>query len=110
MALNGIKRKLNKRLYQTAREFFQDFELIFKNAMTYNVEESLIYKDAQLLLEQLNLKRKEISPVLDSVLVTNSPKSLTPSKLKLKRNALSIDTPGTILFINFIYYFIYVWL
>jgi protein polybromo-1 len=96
MALNGVKRKLNKRLYQTAREFFQDFELIFNNAMTYNVEDSLIYKDAQLLLDQLHLKRKEITPVLDTVLVTNSPKSLTPSKLKQKRHTASTDTttPG----------------
>lgn len=94
MALNCIKRKLNKRLFLTAREFFDDFELIFRNAMQYNVEESLIYKDANLLLDELSQKRKEISSMIDTVMVTNSPKTvlaLTPSKLKQKKPTVAAE-------------------
>lgn len=89
MALSNIKKKLMKRLYSTAREFFDEFEIIFKNAMQYNLEDSLIYKDAQLLLDELSTKRAEISSMIDTVVA--SPKvtgALTPSKLKLKKEKL----------------------
>lgn len=89
MALSNIKKKLMKRLYSTAREFFDEFEVIFKNAMQYNLEHSLIYKDAQLLLDELSTKRAEISSMIDTVVA--SPKvtaALTPSKLKLKKEKL----------------------
>lgn len=95
MALNCIKRKLNKRLYQTAREFFDEFELIFNNAMQYNVEESLIYKDAQTLLNELTKKRNSFSMQIDTIMpvteIKNSPKN-TPSKLKGKKHAVASPT------------------
>ena len=89
MALSNIKRKLMKRLYSTAREFFDEFEIVFKNAMQYNIEDSLIYKDAKLLLGQVTLKRNEISPMIDTVVASPKVAALTPIKPKVKKEKLS---------------------
>ncbi len=71
IALNGIKKKLNTRVYQSVKELVDDFELMFKNAMQYNVEESLIYKDAKRLREALAQKSAEL-PLIVSTNMTAS--------------------------------------
>jgi len=79
ISVNCIKKKLNKRLYSTLRELHDDFELIFNNAMQYNIEDSLIYKDAQRLSEALRLKTNQLALIIDNA----SPRvagPLTPSK------------------------------
>jgi ATP-dependent helicase STH1/SNF2 len=57
-----IKRRINSPYYKSVQEFQNDFELMFKNAMTYNVEGSDVYSDAvflkSLLLSSLTKKRK----------------------------------------------------
>lgn len=50
--LNQIVEKLNAKQYQNLAQFVADYDLIFGNAMTYNVEGSLVYEDA-LFLKQL---------------------------------------------------------
>ena len=86
ISVNCIKKKLNKRLYSTIRELHDDFELLFNNAMHYNIEDSLIYKDAQRLSEALRLKTNQLALFIDNA----SPRvaaPLTPSKRQQAKRA-----------------------
>ncbi|EIM23270.1 hypothetical protein E3Q22_00227 [Wallemia mellicola] len=46
MALNNIKRKIERKTYQNARECLSDFHLMFANARTYNEPGSWVVEDA----------------------------------------------------------------
>ena len=52
LCLNEIVEKINSEAYQNLAQFVSEYDLIFQNAMTYNVEGSLVYEDA-LFLKQL---------------------------------------------------------
>lgn len=92
IAMNVIKKKLNKRQYKTFKDLLNDFELIFKNAMSYNLEESLIYQNAKRLLEAVKVKVKEIetqtADIFSQKVNLVSPVPATPtrtSKLKIEK-------------------------
>jgi protein polybromo-1 len=82
IALSIIKTKLNKRRYANISQLIADFELLFKNAMQYNQDTSLIYANAKKLLEVLKQKSGELSvDVLEAGLPVAATKSpTTPSK------------------------------
>ncbi len=42
--LNFLQTKLNTNVYQDCQEFLDDMELVFKNCITYNTEDSDIGK------------------------------------------------------------------
>lgn len=44
-----MKKKLDEQAYKNLREVRDDLNLIFRNAKTYNMKESGIYVDAQIL-------------------------------------------------------------
>lgn len=52
LCLNQVAEKIDSHSYNQLAELIADYDLIFKNAMTYNVEGSMVYEDA-LLLKQL---------------------------------------------------------
>lgn len=60
IALNHIKANLNKNRYNNIKELAKDFQLMFNNAMHYNIEDSQIYKDAKTLLQALSVKIGEL--------------------------------------------------
>ena len=60
IAMNIIKKKLNKRLYKSFRDLVDDFDTMFKNAMSYNIEQSLLHQNAKRLLQAVKSKVKEI--------------------------------------------------
>jgi hypothetical protein len=84
VSLNIIKRHLNQRVYKTFKELVDDCELMFKNALQYNVEESLIYANAKSLLDALYTKSAELSVLAQNLpaFSISSPSS-TPSKKKI---------------------------
>lgn len=47
--MDQIWKKINAGEYATLEAFTADFDLMFKNACTYNVPESLVYQDAKVL-------------------------------------------------------------
>lgn len=96
IALNVIKKKLNKRVYLSVKELVDDFELMFKNAMQYNLEESLIYKDAKRLLDVLHQKAAEL-PLLVSTSGPGgsgapSPAVNTPRKSRQQQQQQQVET------------------
>ncbi|KAI5247136.1 hypothetical protein E4T42_06084 [Aureobasidium subglaciale] len=46
MAFDVLKRKLKRKKYQSFDQFMKDVDLMFDNAIHYNLDESQIYKDA----------------------------------------------------------------
>ncbi|RMD42332.1 hypothetical protein DV735_g2756, partial [Chaetothyriales sp. CBS 134920] len=52
IAMDTIKKKAKRKKYRTLDDLIRDFELMFKNAMTYNLDSSEIYKDAEALLQE----------------------------------------------------------
>ena len=49
IAMDMIQHRINSPYYQSIEHFAQDFEMMFANAMTYNVEGSDVYTDAVVL-------------------------------------------------------------
>ncbi|RMZ82224.1 hypothetical protein DV738_g1914, partial [Chaetothyriales sp. CBS 135597] len=47
IAMDTIKKKAKRKKYRTLDDLIRDFELMFRNAMTYNLDGSEIYKDAE---------------------------------------------------------------
>jgi ATP-dependent helicase STH1/SNF2 len=47
--MNQIKKKINKKEYQTVRNFRQDLGLLCNNCRHYNEDSSLLYADANLI-------------------------------------------------------------
>ncbi|RMZ88357.1 hypothetical protein DV736_g4405, partial [Chaetothyriales sp. CBS 134916] len=52
IAIDTIKKKAKRKKYRTLDDLIKDFELMFKNAMAFNLESSEIYKDAVILLQE----------------------------------------------------------
>ena len=95
IAMNMIKKSLNKRLYKSIKEMSDDLELMCTNAMQYNVEESVIYGNAKKLLEAVRQKSSEIS-VLAASLPPESivPKSPASTPKKAASNASVLNKSG----------------
>ena len=52
IAMDTIKKKAKRKKYNSLDHFMKDVELMFKNAMAYNLDSSEIYQDAKVLLEE----------------------------------------------------------
>lgn len=52
IAMDTIKKKAKRKKYNSLDHFMKDVELMFKNAMSYNVDGSAIYVDATALLDE----------------------------------------------------------
>lgn len=52
MAMDTIKKKSKRKKYNSLDHFMKDVELLFKNAMAYNLDSSEIYQDAKILLDE----------------------------------------------------------
>jgi ATP-dependent helicase STH1/SNF2 len=52
LCLNQVAERIDSNNYSNLSDLINDYDLIFKNAMTYNVEGSMVYEDA-LVLKQL---------------------------------------------------------
>ena len=52
MAMDTIKKKAKRKKYTSLEHFMKDVELMFKNAMAYNLDSSEIYQDAKILLNE----------------------------------------------------------
>ena len=52
MAMDTIKKKAKRKKYNSLDHFMKDVELVFKNAMAYNLDSSEIYQDAKVLLTE----------------------------------------------------------
>lgn len=86
IAINLIKKKLNKRLYKSFRDLVDDFETMFKNAISYNIEKSVLHQNAKRLLQAVKSKVKEIESqkadiYQQKINLTLSP-AATPSRAK----------------------------
>lgn len=67
IAFSIIKTNITKGRYASMSELVADLELLFANAMQYNVEESLIYLNAKRLREALRAKNAEFgSEILEA--------------------------------------------
>ncbi|KAJ3023360.1 hypothetical protein HKX48_003471 [Thoreauomyces humboldtii] len=61
MALNSIQARLDVGgKYKSVEQVMADLELVFDNAMAYNLEKSRIWKDANLLKQRLNKEMRAI--------------------------------------------------
>lgn len=52
IAMDTIKKKAKRKKYSSLENFTRDVELMFRNAMAYNVDGSEIYQDAKVLLDE----------------------------------------------------------
>ncbi|KAG0308761.1 hypothetical protein BGZ98_006936 [Dissophora globulifera] len=62
IAMDMIKKRMHSAYYKTPGQFRDDFELMFKNAQTYNQEGSWVYEDSERLQEEFNAKFNELCP------------------------------------------------
>ena len=60
-ALSKIKSKMSSNQYSSLNEMLDELNLMFKNALKYNLKDSQIYKDAQELQKVCFLKAKEFT-------------------------------------------------
>ena len=88
IAMNIIKKKLNKRKYESLGELVADFELMFNNALEYNLEDSLVYKNAKRILDALRPKSAELAAAMTSHQSPATPVKTTP-KRKYHRSTLA---------------------
>ncbi|KAF2733481.1 hypothetical protein EJ04DRAFT_269950 [Polyplosphaeria fusca] len=49
VCMNQIKKKINKKEYQSLKQFYQDIRTLCNNCRTYNEDTSLLYQDANLI-------------------------------------------------------------
>eukprot|EP00047_Mylnosiga_fluctuans_P006625 m.248061 g.248061 ORF g.248061 m.248061 type:complete len:365 (-) comp15612_c0_seq1:209-1303(-) len=54
IAMSRIREKLRKHRYTTLQQFHSDFELMFRNACTYNADGSEVFQDAVAMRAELN--------------------------------------------------------
>ena len=49
IAMKQIENKINKKQYQSLRQFWQDIKLLCKNCRQYNEDGSVLYNDADMI-------------------------------------------------------------
>lgn len=52
IALDTVRKKAKRKKYNSLEHFMKDLELMFKNAMAYNVDGSEVFQDAKVLLKE----------------------------------------------------------
>jgi len=102
MALSNVRRKLENAQYNTLVEFFADMDVIFRNAMLYNREDSDIAIAARQLQGVLHRHCRRILPqTADKLLAEITPKSpaedLVPTAAALHVRATKTPTDPMLL-------------
>ncbi|KAJ3569728.1 hypothetical protein NP233_g4869 [Leucocoprinus birnbaumii] len=64
IALDDIKKRLDSNVYPKLQAVMADFELLFNNAMTYNIKDSVIWKDARDMLKLAQNTYEKLAPLL----------------------------------------------
>ncbi|RNA29170.1 polybromo-1-like isoform X2 [Brachionus plicatilis] len=103
VAMSTIKKKLNQRLYKSLRDLVDDFETMFKNAIAYNMQQSVIHQNAKRFLTALKSKVKEMealkSDISEQKINLASPSTPTrPKKTKQDKAKLN-DTKDKFTFL-----------
>lgn len=60
--MDMIAHRMKHTYYKELQEFVSDFNLMFKNAMTYNEDGSQVYTDAQALKQAFESQLQELCP------------------------------------------------
>jgi hypothetical protein len=60
ISLRTIRERLDEQVYRKWDAFEKDIQTLFDNAMKFNLEESLVYSDAELLLAVFHAQRKPL--------------------------------------------------
>ncbi|KAJ7170159.1 RSC complex protein [Mycena filopes] len=99
IALEDIKKQLESNVYPTLEAVRQDFELCFENAKTYNMKDSIIWRDAKDLLKLANKSySKMVPPDGDLEQAGKKPPSLHRlAKVRLQKLIETTDETGRIL-------------
>jgi ATP-dependent helicase STH1/SNF2 len=93
IGMNDILRKCRAKLYSSGKEFREDWNTLFKNALTYNGEGSWIVNDAEFIRGELDrlMEKNDLNNV-DTVKVLKASSSAAPPK-KPVRIKLSLKIP-----------------
>ena len=65
IAMMKIRSQIKSGLYETVEALQEDIELCFTNAQTYNEPNSMLYKDAERMLDQTRKKKLEILKMIE---------------------------------------------
>jgi ATP-dependent helicase STH1/SNF2 len=61
VCMKQIEKKINKKEYQSPKQFFNDIRTLCNNCRTYNEESSLLYQDANLIEQTASDKLRELT-------------------------------------------------
>uniref|UniRef100_H2ZED6 Polybromo 1 n=1 Tax=Ciona savignyi TaxID=51511 RepID=H2ZED6_CIOSA len=86
ISLKMIRKKILSKKYDTCHDMARDFQLLFSNAMSFNVSHSLIHKDALTLKEFMESRLQEFATKDTSKHETSaSDKDAVPKKRRRRR-------------------------
>ncbi|KAJ7269404.1 Bromodomain-containing protein [Mycena haematopus] len=98
IALEDIKKQLESNFYPTLEAVRQDFELCFENAKSYNMKDSIIWRDAKDLLKLTNKTYHKMVPSEEEGEPTGKKPSLHRlAKTRLAKIIAKTDDDGRIL-------------
>ncbi|KAJ1921444.1 hypothetical protein IWQ60_006770 [Tieghemiomyces parasiticus] len=86
-SLNMVREKIDDRAYSTAAEFCADIERVFTNALFYNEKSSLVYTDAEFLLNLLRKALKKSPPPFEE--------SIEERVAAVEQTGVQVDPPVT---------------
>ncbi|KAF5352501.1 hypothetical protein D9756_005882 [Leucocoprinus leucothites] len=66
IALDDIKKRLDTNAYPTLHVLLSDFELLYSNAMEYNMKDSVIWKDAKDMLKLVQKAYEKLAPLVEA--------------------------------------------
>lgn len=84
IAMDMIKKKAKRKKYNSVDHFMKDMELMFKNAMAYNVDGSEIYEDAKVLMGEARQYAEAEKARPDSDFVLDDGRVPLPSGIQYK--------------------------
>ncbi|KAF7347563.1 Stearoyl-CoA desaturase [Mycena venus] len=97
IALEDIKKQLESNVYPTLEAVRQDFELCFENAKTYNMKDSVIWRDAKDLLKLTNKTYHKMVPTEEEGEPTGKKPSLHRlAKTRLQKIIAETDENGRV--------------
>ena len=96
ICLNNIKSKLKLRSYTSLNELTKELNLVFANAMQYNLEDSIIYDHAKKLTKALNEKSAELALTeVGNLFVSKHAENASLTPMKQKTQSLLNDSKLT---------------
>ncbi|KAF9454213.1 Bromodomain-containing protein [Macrolepiota fuliginosa MF-IS2] len=111
IALDDIKKRLDTNVYSSMQAVRADFELLFNNALEYNMKDSIIWKDAKDMLRLVHKTCEKLAPMAnddddESDEEEKKGKSKTPNlsrmiKLRLQKLIEKTDRDGRVMSTEF---------